>query len=134
MAKVRWENAMSVGVSEIDVDHRQLVEIVNRLHDALTARDSREVIMATIESLLDYTRDHFRHEEEAMRALDYPRAQSHEQEHRDLLGRLLAFKERAAQGAPLTIEIMDFLGGWLTNHMLDADKDLGGFLRARNAA
>jgi methyl-accepting chemotaxis protein/hemerythrin len=120
----------------MDVDHRKLVEILAQLQQSMgQSSSSRELVAATIDTLMVYTIDHFRHEEEAMRFHDYPEAHAHAQEHAELMARLLAFKERADAGQIASaLELMDFLGGYLTTHMLNADKRLGVFLRSRLAA
>lgn len=123
---------MSVGVSIMDVDHRRLVDILARLQNSVGEHNNRELIAATIATLLDYTEEHFRHEEESMERYGYPDAAQHIAEHKDLMRKLLSFKEAAERGQTASaLELMDFLGGYLTNHMLGADKKLGLFLRSR---
>lgn len=135
MSAIRWEETMSVGVDVIDVDHRRLVAMLDGLYEAVDADDSKEVLARTVDSLLDYTREHFRDEEEVMRRHDYPELREHMLEHQDLLRKLLTFKNKVdARELDLTLEVMDFLGGWLTNHMLGADKRLGAFLVNRAPA
>ncbi len=132
MASVHWEDSMSVGVPMLDIDHRRLVEILARLQNSVGEHNNRELIAATIATLLTYTEEHFRHEEEAMERYAYPDAAKHIAEHHDLLRKLQTFKENAERGQTATaIELMDFLGGYLTNHMVGADKKLGLFLRSR---
>lgn len=132
MASIHWEESMSVGVSIFDVDHRKLVEILARLQNSVSEHNNRELIAATIATLLDYTEEHFRHEEEAMEHYAYPDTAKHVDEHQDLMRKLLAFKDSTNRGQTASaLELMDFLGGYLTNHMLGADKKLGAFLRSR---
>lgn len=135
MADIHWEDSMSVGVSVLDVDHRKLVEILARLQDSMGETGNRELIAATIDTLLEYSIEHFRHEEEAMHRHGYPDTQQHEQEHVALMGRLREFKRNADNGQVASvIELMDFLGGYLTNHMVHSDKRLGAFLRTRSVS
>ena len=135
METFHWEESMAVGVSLMDVDHRKLVEILASLQHSMGQSSSRALVAATIDTLTDYTMDHFRHEEEAMRVHDYPDAETHTTEHTELMMRLRAFKDRADLGdIASALELMDFLGAYLTTHMLNADKRLGVFLRSRLAA
>ena len=132
MASVHWEDSMSVGVPMLDIDHRRLVEILARLQNSVGEHSNRELIAATIATLLTYTEEHFRHEEESMERYAYPDAAQHIAEHDDLMRKLQTFKENAERGQTATaIELMDFLGGYLTNHMVGADKKVGLFLRSR---
>lgn len=135
MESFHWEESMETGVSLMDVDHRKLVDILATLQTSMGQRGSRELVAATIDTLVEYTKDHFHHEEEAMRLYHYPEADAHGAEHGELMARLLAFKERADAGnVASALELMDFLGAYLTTHMLGADKRLGVFLRSRLAA
>lgn len=136
METFHWEDSMAVGVSLMDVDHRKLVEILASLQQSMgRSSSSRELVAATIDTLVVYTVDHFRHEEEAMRLHHYPDAEQHTNEHAELMVRLMAFKERADAGQVASaLELMDFLGGYLTTHMLNSDKRLGEFLRSRLVA
>ncbi len=132
MSAIRWEDSMSVGVSDLDVDHRRLLEILAQLQQSMGGSGNREFVKATIETLLTYTEEHFAHEEEAMERWAFPEKEAHEAEHQELMRKLVAFRDNAARGqVASTIELMDFLGGYLTNHMLGADKRLGHFLRER---
>ncbi len=135
MAEFHWEESMSVGVSVLDVDHRKLVDILAHLQDSMGEAGNRQVIATTIDTLLDYSIEHFRHEEEAMHRHGYPDVQRHEEEHAALMERLREFKRNADDGhVASVIELMDFLGGYLTNHMLHSDKKLGNFLRMRSVS
>lgn len=132
MSAIRWEDSMSVGVTLMDVDHRRLVEILGRLQQSVGEASNRELVAATIATLFDYTEEHFAHEEESMRLYAYPETAAHVAEHKDLMARLREFKANAETGqVASTLELMDFLGAYLTNHMLGADKRLGQFLRER---
>lgn len=135
MATIHWEDSMSVGVSLMDVDHRKLVEILARLQNSMNERQSRELIAATIDTIIEYSVEHFRHEEEAMHLHGYPETAEHEEEHEDLMRKLREFKDNADRGQIASaIQLMDFIGGYLTTHMLHADKRLGNFLCSRLAS
>ena len=135
METFHWEDSMAVGVSLMDVDHRKLVEILASLQQSMGHGSSRALVAATIDTLVVYTVDHFYHEEEAMRLHHYPDAVQHTAEHAELMSRLMAFKERADSGnIASALELMDFLGAYLTTHMLNSDKRLGVFLRSQLAA
>lgn len=133
-ATTRWEESLSVGVDTIDVDHRRLVAMLDELYGAVGADDSKAVLARTVSSLLDYSREHFRDEEAVMRRHAYPEIRKHAAEHQDLLRKLSEIKNKVDGGeVDLTLEVMDFLGGWLTGHILGADKRLGIFLQADEA-
>ena len=41
---VEWSDALSVGIEEIDEQHKVLVELVNRMHQAIHERHGSDVV------------------------------------------------------------------------------------------
>ncbi len=120
---MEWSAALSVGVDELDSQHKVLVGLVNELHEALTQGREREVLDAVLTRLVEYTRIHFAVEESLMRLLGYPGLDAHMEEHRALIARLNALRRKADAGdATVSIELMDFLKLWLTSHIMESDQ------------
>ena len=68
-------------------------------------------------------------EEKCMHMYNYSGALSHISEHKLLIKKVKEFRKKFEKGsASLTIEIMNFLKNWLTNHIKVVDKKLGEFL------
>ncbi|MFQ5533948.1 MAG: hemerythrin domain-containing protein [Sphingomonadales bacterium] len=69
------------------------------------------------------------HEERMMRARGYPDFDHHKSLHDDLVQQVLAIKEDHQAGKlGVSLELMNFLRKWLTDHILETDKKLAGFL------
>ena len=68
---VEWSDELSVGVEEIDEQHKVLVGLVNEMHEAIHQRHGSEVVQEILAKLADYTRIHFAVEESLMRILNY---------------------------------------------------------------
>ncbi|KOR27636.1 hemerythrin, partial [Achromatium sp. WMS1] len=79
-----WSEEISVGVEEIDEQHKVLLNLINELNDAMQARRSHDVITSIINKLSEYTRIHFAVEESLMRILNYPDYESHKAQHEEL--------------------------------------------------
>jgi hemerythrin len=131
MAFIDWNDGYSVHVREIDAQHRLLFDLINRLHDAMKVGKSREVLGGIFSELLRYTVDHFRTEETLLRLHGYPESTAHLREHHELTKQAAALKERFAKGEMITLQVMDFLRDWLTNHILKSDKQYVAHLAAR---
>ena len=132
MSLFEWSNDYSVGVPSIDTEHRRLVDLLNELHDCMTAGKAAEQLASILEGLVAYTTDHFRHEEELFAQHGFPDAQSHTEEHRRLVEQVLTLQGKLARHeATLTIELLRFLKNWLIKHILGADKAYGPFLVER---
>jgi len=129
MKDITWSAILSVGVEEIDEDHRKLVGIFNELNHAVTNGESADYLAATFDELIKCTAWHFSHEERLMIKYRYPEIDLHRVEHRELIAAaqhllgMLVQADRALANAEI-----EFLERWLTEHILTADQRLGSFL------
>jgi hemerythrin len=120
---VEWSEDLSVGIQEIDEQHKVLLEILNELNDGLHDVRRKEIRLEVLDKLIDYTKVHFAVEESLMRILGYPRYEEHKAEHDRLIGEIKEFREKFIQdpSAP-TYELLVFLKRWLLNHIMKVDK------------
>ncbi|EXJ12631.1 bacteriohemerythrin [Imhoffiella purpurea] len=132
MAKfVEWSDALSVGIEEIDAQHRVLVELVNEMHDAIQEHHASEAIHGILDKLAEYTRIHFAVEESLMRILDYPDYEVHKHQHEELIRTLRDLQDKVASGkTAVGFELMHFLKLWLTKHIIESDKEYGSYFLA----
>jgi len=133
MPLMTWTDKMSVGVKVLDDDHKQLVGLINQLHDALKAGHGKDVLGRILDSLVNYTKMHFAREEEFFSKTLYPGTAAHKKEHDDLTRQVLEVQAKHKQGetTSLTLDVMDFLRDWLTNHIQGSDKKYGPHLNAK---
>lgn len=123
MSLLNWSNAFCVGVKEIDDQHKKLVDMANRLNDAMQIGQGKEALAKILNELVDYTVYHFGTEERLMNQHQYPQQAAHKEEHKKLVHDVSTFKAKFEKGdAAITSEIMNFLRDWLTKHILQSDK------------
>ena len=130
MNTVSWQNAYSLGIPEIDEQHKTLFELINELWDALAKRSPIESQLLVIEGLEHYTIAHFAAEETFMRAIKYPKFDAHKQTHDKFVQRVAEEKARLLAGNGLSLDVLYFLKDWLVNHILVDDQDYAGFSQA----
>lgn len=131
---VEWSDELSVGIEEIDEQHKLLTALINRMHEAIQERHGNQVVGEILDELTDYTRIHFAVEESLMRILDYPGYEEHHEHHRDLLEQVTDLKRKVAEGkASIGFELMHFLKVWLTKHIMEEDMLYSGFFLAAGA-
>ena len=125
------------GIEFVDDEHRKLFEIMAEANELIRAdflHDKYDRIMHILEELEEYTRHHFADEEEYMEQIGYPELEAQKRAHAAFVERLVEidFNDIEAmdnnQQAYLT-ELMDFLVGWLTNHILKADMKIGEYVK-----
>jgi hemerythrin len=129
---VEWSNELSVGIEEIDAQHKILVDLLNQVHEAIQQRHGAEVTQDVVRRLDEYTRVHFAVEESLMRILHYPEYERHREEHDKLIEQLneLRAKLDAAKGS-INFELAHFLRTWLTKHIMEADKRYAPYFLAQ---
>lgn len=132
MSLLTWNNLFSVGVMEIDNQHKKLVAIANRLNDAMKDGVGKDVLATILADLMAYTESHFAFEERLMDQYDYPLSPQHKAEHRELVKTVGEFSRQLGQGeAELTSGVMNFLRDWLSRHIMNSDKMFGRDLNSK---
>jgi hemerythrin-like metal-binding protein len=119
---VTWNQSWCIGVKHVDAQHQNLVALVNKLHQAMGEGKGKDVLEEILESLVSYTKEHFRDEERMMEQNGYPDLIEHKRLHAALTKKVLDFqKEFKAGGTVMSIDIMQFLSTWLKGHILVTD-------------
>ena len=129
MSLITWNERFSIGITKIDAQHRSLADMVNKLHDAMTKGLGSQVIGQILNSLISYTQTHFSTEEELFARHDYPAAEDHKKEHKELVLKALEWKRQFDSGnRMLSVQISTVLRNWLVNHIEHSDKLYGRYL------
>jgi hemerythrin len=124
-----WDHVLSVGVDEIDDDHRRLVDIFNILNHSVMEGDAPEYLAAVLEELINCTAWHFSHEERLMLKYGYKDLEEHKIEHQELVNSARELQQKILQAGKLVVdEDLEYLERWLTAHILTDDMRLGSYL------
>jgi len=134
MEIIKWVDTYSVGVEEIDSQHKRIVKILNELYSAMSVGKGRDILERILGELTDYAVQHFYIEEKKMMVNGYPEYKDHKKKHGDFVDRIQDFKNQYTKGnSKITIELVNFLKDWLVNHITTVDKQLGDFLLEKGA-
>lgn len=126
-----WTRSLEINHPEIDRQHQLLVSYLNELADAMREGRAKAVLSQLLAKLIQYTDQHFQHEERLMLVSHYPGATTHKMLHDDLRQRVAAFSRAFHAGEPVNVlEVMNFLKEWLRTHIGGADRRFGQFLAA----
>lgn len=118
----KWSPAYSVNIKTIDDQHRELVNILNRLFVAVSRREGDKAIAGILDSLLSYTQTHFALEERLMRQARYKDIEPHMEEHRKLIEQLDRLcNKHLIEEKPIYFEMLSFLKTWLKEHIQGVD-------------
>jgi len=125
-----WEPSMSVGHPDLDLDHQRLIAIINRLGNT-ESHNNRQVIEFILDDLVHYTEFHFRREEILMETHEFPDLEHHCRLHRGFCRKIEELRWEYFQGIrdKPGQEILHFLTGWLSQHILEEDMSFRSCLK-----
>ena len=121
MKIIEWEDKLSVGIKEIDDQHKVLVEILDELYYAMLKARGPEVIETTLEKVIQYTKTHFATEERLFKKYSYPEEKAHKAEHDAMLKKVNAFHRDFKNGKLIGVDLMQFLNKWFVEHLQTTD-------------
>ncbi len=132
MTILEWSDGLSIGVRELDEQHKRLIEYINLLHDAVQQGEKRQGVEKLLEDLVRYTEFHFSTEEKYMYQYLYVSRLAHKEGHEHLLFQVRQLQQDLHKAAgPVQWNDLDFLKEWLLDHILHADKLMGEHLNSR---
>jgi hemerythrin len=129
---LQWSSALTLGVPDLDAQHRELFTRVDRLLDSMLHGDRGEASMLAA-FLREHVVLHFAAEEQLMHELRYPDAKRHTEEHRAFAASILeldsAFRQQGTT-PELVLRLEREVVAWLRDHVYVADVALGHFVIA----
>jgi hemerythrin len=135
---IEWSDALSVGVKEIDDQHKRLIEMLNELNNAIHGGWGKEARKNVLDKLIEYTREHFATEENIMSISGYPDIEAHKKQHENLIVMVKNYVKKYEQDPnasnydllfyAASYDLLFFLRRWLTAHIIKSDKALGDYL------
>jgi len=75
---------MSVGIPEIDEDHKRFIMLIDELNLSITERMKASEIKKRLQHVIEDADRHFEQEERFFRAMHYPNAEGHAISHRNV--------------------------------------------------
>ena len=127
-----WTPALSVGVENIDSQHKIWFEKADQLFEAGKTGKSKEVIAQMFDFLDDYTKMHFRDEEAYMTKINYPEIDEQKKLHKNFIAELAKLRadfEQSGGNITLIINANQMIVDWLTKHISTMDKKIGTYAK-----
>ncbi len=120
-----WKDDYSVGIAAVDHEHRQLVDLINRLHDELDAPAAKLTVPAFFGDLLKGISAHFALEEKFMRDRGYTALDAHKGDHELLLDDLCVIMGAFEHSEDIDrVELAQRLDSWFSHHFRTHDARL----------
>jgi len=126
MAFFTWKDEFSIGIDDIDIQHRTFLGYLNECYDAVTIEKQTDISQELIDKLKTYAKEHFSFEEDIMQISGFPESEKHQAMHRYFENQILQLESSPdttgstgnAQG------VLTMLRDWFLNHILEEDKKL----------
>lgn len=120
---IKWSENYSVGLNEIDEQHKKLLAIINKLYAAFTDRVEDKVLGEILDEMADYTEYHFKTEERYFIRFNYSGIKEHLEKHKIYVDKIKGFKEDFEKNRKITYSVINFLSKWIVDHIQGTDRD-----------
>lgn len=120
---IEWNEIFNLGIPRIDEEHKNLIDIINKVILSKEHNDSPEELREALNEMTKYAQTHFATEELYMIKFNYPEYQYHKEQHLDFTTKIKAYESGLINADyHIANEILDYLKQWLVNHILKTDK------------
>lgn len=125
-----WKDNYKTGNDTVDQQHMELFEATEHLLKTILYGDSKakkEECIKTIQTLKNYSIEHFSAEEDYMKSIKYKDLHSHKKLHETFIDSVLEAEKKmikADYDIPSVKEFTGFLTAWLTYHVAGADQKI----------
>lgn len=119
-----------IGIEEIDKQHAELFRIAETAYELAMDEfivDKYDHIIAILDELKEYAKQHFTDEEAYMESIQYKRLFTQKIEHNAFMEQLekIDLQKIEDNQASAILEILEFLNDWLVSHIMEKDKLIG---------
>jgi len=122
MEKITWDESFSVGVRDLDDQHKQIVMLVNTLIEMSDTKVDSEIISDTLTKMTQYASSHFQKEEQYMLEYGYPEYAVQKKQHQEFKKKTTDFcMGTMLHKTTVPTEIFSYLRSWWMNHILTDD-------------
>lgn len=123
-----WSDAFSIGNDQIDKDHQQIIEILNKLIELDQKKINHKKFAEILWMMNEYSIHHFKKEEDYMLKLNYPKIKEHKVQHAHYINEVSKYSNEFSNSNPPDInEIIGFLETWWLNHIQITDAEYENF-------
>lgn len=132
----KWRESYSCNISEIDKQHKKLLQIGSDLSALVSSKDDLDhydEIIELINELKKYTIYHFNSEEELMKRYGFIGLEEHQKAHKAFINKISEIDISAIDEDQkrVTMEILIFIADWIEKHILKVDHMYKDFLNEK---
>ena len=125
MTLLSWKPAYSLGIPSVDLEHREMIKMINQLYAGLGEKAEADDIEDALENIYAGIASHFALEERHMRDAGYAEYQDHKDQHEDLLDQIRDMMDDFERDPEAGREILQScLSDWFGHHFATFDARL----------
>lgn len=129
MNVIKWRDSFDIGVEAMDVQHKMIIELINKLYNEIRNEESGDTALEILDEMATYAENHLQEEEMLLKEINYPDNDNHiamHQLYRDTLSELRKDVKTGHERAAM--DTYTFLRQWWTDHIMGEDKKYGEFI------
>lgn len=116
-----WSDDLAVGIDAIDSDHKTILDLIGRLHQAYDSDNAADTVRAAVGRIAAYAETHFQREERMLLEAGYPYLVQHRARH-DTFRAYVANIVMGTAPLPEVGELLSWLVDWWVGHIGTEDK------------
>ena len=121
---IKRRNKFETGIERIDKQHKQLTDIINKLHENIIINKDGSKINELLMDLKVYMINHFTTEEKMLKKYNYPAEKEHIEEHQKFINKVPEnLFDNSSANLAKGYRLIEFLKGWITDHVLMHDME-----------
>ena len=135
MRRFQFDEKLQLGIPVLDQQHERFIDHLNTAWEVQEKGGGNEALLPVLADLVDYALMHFADEEDLMQGYEYPDYMDHREMHNSTATELFDFDLRLLSNDPAQAQqFLDFLIGWLENHIQNTDRKLADFLKEKGVS
>lgn len=125
MSLIQWRDEYCTGIASVDHEHRELIELINSLHDDIASQTDREKVIGALGEIFAQISAHFALEERIMQDAHYSAFPEHKLDHETLLDELRDIMDSIEDNGEFSEEELSVdLDRWFSDHFRTHDAKL----------
>ncbi len=129
---IKWYDKYSENISLIDVQHKNLIEIINKAGMVEKSSNSPKDVLKILDEMTEFALKHFETEEHYMDKFHFSGYRSHKNLHIDFIKTIIDYKNRAVNGDfQIASKTLEYLVKWYVNHIQVTDKEYIDFFKKK---
>jgi hemerythrin-like metal-binding protein len=129
MRTIVWKDENSVGVKELDQQHKEVINFLNHMFEIFEGQLNPDFLNELLIKLDQYAKNHFATEEGLLEKYKYHDKEAHIREHNIYRNKIITLRQELDSNDKHAIEdTLEFLADWWMGHIQGCDKEYTRYL------